>query len=274
MSIEVEFHTDPAVVLHRAGGFLASKPVAHNLILTLLNTRAQHPEPGRYWVIGAGDAPVGVVFQSPLDFFATLTPMPPEAVDAAVCAISETPAELPGVSGEAATAARFAGQWTEQRKCGAVPVDGQRVYEVGEVARPPSPEGACRRAVLADRALLERWMDDFSEDIGQSRAANAGVVDRLLPDGRFWLWENGVPTSVAAHSAPVAGVTRIQAVYTPVEHREHGYAAACVAQLSERLLEHGLRCILYTDLGNATANSVYRRIGYQARIETIWYGFQ
>lgn len=275
MSIEVEFHTDPALVLRRAGEFLASEPVAHNLILTLLTTRAQHPRPGRYWVVSADGTPVGVVFQSPLDFFATLTPMPRQAVDAGVRAIAETPAELPGVSGEAATAARFAGQWTEQRKCGAAPIDGQRLYEIREVVPPPSPDGACRQAVLADRALLERWMDGFSDDIGQARFTNAGIVDLLLPAGRFWLWDNPGegPTSMAACSAPVAGVARIHAVYTPAEHRKRGYAAACVADLSQRLLAQGLRCILYTDLGNATSNSVYRRIGYRARIETIWYGF-
>lgn len=273
MTIEVDFYTDPAVVLSKTGEFLASKPVAHNLILTLLHTRVHHPEPGRYWVISSDNAPVGVVFQSPLHFFSTLTPMPPEAVDAAVRAISDTGIALPGVTGEAAPAARFAGQWTEQRKCGAVPVDGQRVYEVREVVEPPLPEGACRQAVLADRHLLEDWMDGFYEEAGHPRGNGVSIVDRLLPAGQFWLWEDGEPTSMAAHSDPVAGVTRIQAVYTPPKNRGRGYAAACVAGLSQRQLRQGLRCILYTDLGNPISNSVYRRIGYQAVIETIRYGF-
>ena len=35
----------------------------------------------------------------------------------------------------------------------------------------------------------------------------------------------------------------------------------------------GTRCILYTDLGNPTANSVYRRLGYSAVAEALRYRF-
>jgi uncharacterized protein len=36
----------------------------------------------------------------------------------------------------------------------------------------------------------------------------------------------------------------------------------------------GLRCALYTDLGNPTSNSIYRRIGYRALAEVVRYRFQ
>jgi hypothetical protein len=80
MAVEVVFGEDPGWVLSEAGVFLASDPVRHNLILTLLHTRVAYPEPGRYWVARDGGAVVGVAFQSPLDFFASLTPMRAEAV--------------------------------------------------------------------------------------------------------------------------------------------------------------------------------------------------
>lgn len=86
MPADVSATNDLSVVLNRAGRFLTSDPVRHNVILTLLHGRAQHPEPGRYWVVQPED-PAGVVFQSPLDFPATLTPMPDDAVVAAVDAI-------------------------------------------------------------------------------------------------------------------------------------------------------------------------------------------
>ena len=47
---------------------------ASNLVLTLLENRAAHPEPGRYWVVLDDGRPVGVVLQSPLTFAATTTP--------------------------------------------------------------------------------------------------------------------------------------------------------------------------------------------------------
>jgi predicted GNAT family acetyltransferase len=69
------------------------------------------------------------------------------------------------------------------------------------------------------------------------------------------------------------GVVRLSGVYTPPEKRKHGYAAACVHALSKHLRDRGYRCILYTDLGNPTSNSIYRRIGYKAVAEALRYRF-
>ena len=38
--------------------------------------------------------------------------------------------------------------------------------------------------------------------------------------------------------------------------------------------EAGHRCILHTDLGNPTSNSVYRRIGYRCVAEGLRYRFE
>ncbi len=99
MAIEVAFSDDPARVLTEAGSFLASEPVLHNLILTLLHERVAHREPGRYWVAKDGETVVGVVFQSPLNFAASLTPMEPEVVAVMVDAISDGGVALPGAEG-------------------------------------------------------------------------------------------------------------------------------------------------------------------------------
>jgi len=79
---------------------------------------------------------------------------------------------------------------------------------------------------------------------------------------------------MAAISEPVEDVVRMQFVYTPPERRNRCYAEACVADLSRRMQEAGHRCILYTDLGNPTSNSVYRRIGYRALAEGLRYRFE
>jgi uncharacterized protein len=39
------------------------------------------------------------------------------------------------------------------------------------------------------------------------------------------------------------------------------------------MFESGDRCILYTDLGNATSNAIYRAIGYHAIEEVVRYEF-
>jgi uncharacterized protein len=274
MAIEVAFSDDPARVLTEAGAFLTSEPVHHNVILTLLYERVAHREPGRYWVATDSDAVVGVVFQSPLTFAANLTPMEPDVVAAMVDAISAAGVALPGVIGEAATAARFAGQWTERHESAAVPFQGQRLYELLEVQERAAVGGHLRKAVGADRDLVVEWMRSFQADIGEPGSDPGPVVDMRLPAGRFWLWEDGEPVSLAANSEPVEGVVRVQAAYTPPERRNRGYAGACVGELSKRIRNGGYRCILYTDLGNPISNSVFRRIGYRAVAEALRYRFE
>jgi uncharacterized protein len=273
----VRFSDEPAAVLARAADFLGSRPVLHNLILTLLHARVAGPEAGRYWIVEPDDEPAGVVFQSPTEFPAVVTPMPADAVAAAVAAIAAAGVDLPGVSGEAATAAQFAGSWTEQGDSAARPVEGHRIYEVEHPAAPSGVPGRLRAAETADRDLLVDWLRGFNTDAGGIGAGDpATIVDRRLPAGDFWIWDEGGdrgPVSLAAHSEPVCSVRRIQAVYTPPDRRGHGYASACVAALSARILDAGQRCILYTDLANPTSNHVYRRIGYRAVAEGLRYEF-
>jgi predicted GNAT family acetyltransferase len=274
MGIEVGFSDDPARVLTEAGAFLASEPVHHNVILTLLHERVAHSEPGRYWVATDGDTVVGAVFQSPLNFAANLTLMEPEVVAAMVDAISDAGVEIPGVIGETATAARFAGQWTERHRSAAVPFQGQRLYELLEVRERTAVGGHLRKAVPGDRDLVVDWMRRFQADIGEPGSDPGPVVDRRLPAGRFWLWDDGEPVSLTANSEPVEGVVRVQAAYTPPESRNRGYAGACVGNLSKQIRDGGHRCILYTDLGNPISNSVFRRIGFRAVAEALRYRFE
>jgi hypothetical protein len=273
VAITVSFTDDPARILRMAQVFLASDPVLHNVILTLLHARAEHGEPGRYWVALDGGMAAGVVFQSPLDYMAAITPMAPDVVGAMVEAIADAGIALPGVSGEAATAARFAGQWTERHRSAAVPLEGQRIYEVRDVQVQTAASGRMRQAVAADRDLLVDWMRRFGQETGDHGGDPAVAVDRRLPAGQFWLWEDGEPVSMAAHSLAVEGVVRVQAVYTPAEKRNHGYGGACVGALSGHLRDAGYRCILYTDLGNPISNLIYRRLGYRAVAECLVYRF-
>jgi predicted GNAT family acetyltransferase len=273
MGTEVLWTDDPRRALETTGTFLAGDPVRHNVILTLLHRRVAHPEPARYWTVLLDGQPAGFVFQSPLNFVATLTPMPDEAVAAVVHSIVDAGVVLPGVNGEAAVAARFAGQWTESKRSSAWPVQGQRIYEVRHVVTPRAIAGQLRRAAPADRQLLIAWFRGFQAEIGEGTRDPAQVVDRELAKGVLWLWDDGGPMALAGTSEPVVGVVRISAVYTPAQHRNCGYASSCVAAVSEQVLACGFRCILYTDLGNATSNSIYRSIGYRAVTEVLRYRF-
>jgi uncharacterized protein len=151
MELKVLFSEDPAFVIRRADKFLSSEPVLHNLILSILHSRVAQGDPGRYWIALHGEEAVGVVVQSPLEYPATLTPMKPRAVLAIVDAIAEAGVTLAGVNGDAATAATFAGQWSERCNSAAVPFQGTRLYELLELGEVPRTEGHLRQAGPRDR---------------------------------------------------------------------------------------------------------------------------
>lgn len=272
VALTVVFVDKPQSAIERAGSLLSARPVVNNLILSLLADRVAHPQPGRYWVVADGPDPVGVVLQSPLDFGAAITPMPAVAVDAVVTAIADAGVTLPGVGGEAGTVARFAGTMTELTGTAAEPFNGQRIYELDGVPALGKARGRLRCAAAADCELILDWMRGFGVDTGE-RCVPEEVITRRVASGQFWLWEDNGACSVAAHTSPVCGVTRIQAVYTPPPLRCRGYAGACVSALSARLQDAGHRCILYADLANPDSNKLYRRMGYRAAVECLRYRF-
>jgi predicted GNAT family acetyltransferase len=275
MRSDVTATDSPAEVLERARSFLHRDPVRHNLILTVLEARVAHPDPGRYWIVRLDGDISGIALQSPTDFFATVTPMTREAVMAVVDAIVDQGVRLPGVNGEAATTAHFAGHWTERTRSAAHPIEGQRIYEVEDVIAPAQVPGALRAATSSDRDLVVTWFEEFETETGASGGhSRATIADRRLRAGHLWIWEDGAPAAIAGLSEPVAGVVRVGPVYTPRDRRSRGYASGLVAAVSRTVRANQQRCILYTDLGNPTSNAIYRAIGYRAIDEALRYTFE
>jgi ribosomal protein S18 acetylase RimI-like enzyme len=273
-ALTVRSTADRAVALAEAGAFLRCRPVENNLVLSLL---AQRPGTGggRYLWACRGAEVVGFVFQSPLAFRAVVSPAPLDVVTALVDAIAAEAPDLPGVVSDPATAAAFAGRWAERRAVPAVPTEAQRIYRLGAVRHPTGVPGRFRAAAGPDRDLLVAWATRFLEDTASLPLDPADMADRHLEAGRIWVWEcDGRPVSTAAASAPVAGVARVAFVYTPPEHRGRGYASACVAALSSRIVDReAATCILFTQLSNPTSNAIYRRIGYEPVMESLIYRF-
>jgi uncharacterized protein len=275
MAIKIWFGDDPGFVLSRAAVFLSSQPVLHNMVISILHARVAEGDPGRYWMATLQEEVVGIGIQSPLTFPATLTPMQPSAAAAMADAIAEAGISLPGVNGEAATAAVFAGQWSERAKSAATPFQGNRLYELSDIGEPPAVEGELRQAGPQDRALMILWAGAFQDEIAEPAGDIELRVDRGLASGQLWLWDRkGETVAMAVSRAPSHGVVRLSGVYTPPEKRRHGYAEACVHALSKHQRDAGYRCILYTDLANPTSNSIYLRIGYRAVAEALRYRFE
>jgi predicted GNAT family acetyltransferase len=150
---------------------------------------------------------------------------------------------------------------------------------VRDIARAP---GEPRAAVPDDRAFLLAWLRAFADESLAHPEETFRHIERNLESrfggegGGFWLWEDrGEPVSLSGYSGPTPTGIRIGPVYTPPEHRKHGYATTLVADLSAWLLEQGHRaCFLYTDLANPTSNRIYVEIGYERVCDAMEFMFR
>ena len=275
MTVAVRSTADPALALAEAGEFLLRRPVHNSVLLTVLHQRVADGLDGRYWWATEDGSVAGFAMQSPAPFRAVVAPAGREVVQALADAMAAEAPAVPGVMSEAAAASAFAGRWAEVRRTPAVPEDAQRLFRLVELTPPATVGGRLRPAEEADRPLLERWATAFSAETGDTGPFDAAtVVERQLAGRRLWLWDDDGAVSMANASAVVAGASRVGPVYTPPQQRRRGYAAACVAGVSARMLAAGAEvCVLHTQLSNPTSNALYRRLGYEPVAEILIYRF-
>jgi GNAT superfamily N-acetyltransferase len=173
---------------------------------------------------------------------------------------------LPGVNAVPGTARAIAVAWRERMGGRTVCRTQEAIHVLDRVSESlrPAP-GELRPVCPEERGLMLDWMRAFAIENGTIPPAGAeAMVDAPLARGALMVWDNAGPVSLVAFSPPVSGVVRIGPVYTPPEHRCHGYATNMVAAVSRRALAAGAtRCMLYTDLANSTSNKIYFEIGYR-----------
>ncbi|HEX2190073.1 MAG TPA: GNAT family N-acetyltransferase [Longimicrobiaceae bacterium] len=188
------------------------------------------------------------------------------ALDALAADLLAAGARPTAAVGPGALAEGFAECWARAAGTEARVAMRQRIHALTEVRPLPSVPGELRRAGEADRERVAGWLEAFDrEALGLADPEQArALAGRRIAAGEVWLWEDGEPRSMAASARPTRHGVAVNAVYTPPEQRGRGYATACVAALSRRLLAGGRRfCVLYTDLANPTSNAIYARIGYR-----------
>jgi predicted GNAT family acetyltransferase len=171
---------------------------------------------------------------------------------------------LLGVLGPEPSARLFADELAALRGARAMRTVSQRIFELREVIPPQSPpRGALRQARADEAGLLVEWISGFLTEVREVGDSEALVAERLRR-GRIYVWDDDGPRTMAAWAGKTPHGVRVNFVYTPPESRGKGYASACVAALSQRLLDEGNDfCCLYTDLSNPISNSIYQKIGYR-----------
>jgi predicted GNAT family acetyltransferase len=181
-----------------------------------------------------------------------------------------------GTIGPAEAAHAFAEVWTALAGGAYRLLRHERVYELRRVIPPVGVPGRLRVAVEADTGLVADWFGAFHQELGLELGADSPAerARQRINERVVFLWEDSAPVSLAARSRHSTHGVAIGPVYTPPAFRRRGYAGACVAALSQQMLDAGWEfCALFTDLANPTSNHIYQEIGYRPLGDFDEYGF-
>lgn len=258
----------------RTGGFLRSCPALHTMPLTVTGKLRTAGTDGTVfgWFEQRGEVRA-ICYRRPTRRL-SLTGLTSGQADALAVHLTGLGLPLSGVTADHGTAAAFAEAW--RRHAGAVAARNLwvRLYRLGTLTPPePVPEGRGRVAVERDHERVVRWCGDFVAEVGETPTDWAGS---RFADKHFTFWEtpDGAPVSTAGWTPVVAGMVRVDPVYTPVHLRGRGYAGAVTVEVSRAALAGGATdVVLFADPANATSNALYRRIGYVPVTDFTGYDF-
>jgi len=190
--------------------------------------------------------------------------------------ISHFSRDISDVVGDREITKHFMTYWCNDQGVTVVDRQLQRIYRLVKLNRIKFAKGRFRLASEADEGLVLKWTRLFHDEVFSSANRSEPIDDGIDRIGKkeVYLWEDNVPVSMAAKSRPTNKGMSVNYVYTPPEFRRKGYATSCVAMTCKDILDSGYEfCTLYTDLANATSNSIYKRIGFKEVCDSIMYTF-
>lgn len=284
-------YSDVEAFYKRVEAFLLAREAEHNLLLGISATLLQQSgyysaEP--YLATAERDGEIALVaMRTPPHPMVLSLPASDTVVDEALdlvvrAGLATYGDDLNGVHGPPALSLGFAERWhAATGRAYSVSVR-EPIYRLDNMTPMEGVQGAMRAATEVDRDLLERWLVAFQNEALPPTAIRMSpahwVTQRLKPPMRgVALWEDtgGQPVTMVGYTRSTPNGASIGPVYTPPEQRRRGYASACVAAVSQQLLDEGRRfCFLFTDQGNPTSNHIYQTIGYRHISDVAVYDFE
>jgi predicted GNAT family acetyltransferase len=280
--VDVRLHHDIAEFTALTRPLLEADPIRHSVALTVLAFLCRLPR-------GDEDPPVllSVRRDGVLAATALCTPprdlivsgLPAECAAASVKVLVAAHPQLPGAVGPRGEAEAFAQSWAAGTGALVHERVAQRVFALHQLTPPGGVPGAARPAGGSDLELLARWRQDFADEAtGGMRGHGTALqqVSRTLAAGTAaMLWEvGGQPVAWASATTPVAGMSRIGPVYTPPQHRGHGYGSAVTAAAASWAQQaRAKHVVLSTDLSNPISNAIYPRIGFRPMHDAVEIAF-
>ncbi|MDQ1257916.1 MAG: uncharacterized protein QG656_2524 [Candidatus Hydrogenedentes bacterium] len=263
--------------LHAMRPFLEMEPVSNQLILASAARLAGSATPPSVLMtaVYSGDRPIlAAMITPPHSLVLSRSRVEPSETEDAAALLGQSLADhsLPGIMGQREPAAAFSAAYCARRGLRHRLSEELGLYRLTRVIPPAACLGKFRAAAEDDIPLLTDWREKFSLDIQHSSAREDVLVAvrRDVESGNLYLWECNRPVSTAVLKRPIGKGISIGGVYTPPEFRRRGYASACVAALSQFMLDKGYAyCSLYTNLANPTSNHIYQAIGYEPVGEVV-----
>jgi hypothetical protein len=255
--------TDVDRFLAEAGPFLASDPVANNVLLTEASFCSWLPDPvpgARFgwWV--EGDLVRGAFIDLP-DHATVCSPLSAASV-----------ADLPGVLENAThlgvpegDVAGLTAAWNvrgaDLRATARITLLRLEALRARE-----QPPGAPRVADADDRPLLRSWFEVFQGRHPDDPSHVGFVVDHPLENHDIVVWEvSGRPAAMASRTPEVAGMTRMGLAFQPTEgtlYADAAFDACCSA--AARTTEHVLVLA-----GTPEVAAAYARLGFTHVLDRV-----
>lgn len=189
----------------------------------------------------------------------------PEAARELAAYLHENGVPITGVSGRDGLCRSFIEAYGGEF----APRSSMDIMVLEHLIQPPPCPGTVRKAGMSDLELIVDWKcammrEALDEEPVPERLRNT-TMDQL-ERSVVWLMENesGEPVSMANSGRMLERSACISGVYTPPQHRGHGYCQNTVAALCRELLASGMSYVtLFVDKKNPISNRVYRKIGFE-----------
>ncbi|MBV6621854.1 MAG: GNAT family N-acetyltransferase [Rivularia sp. (in: Bacteria)] len=272
------FH-DANLFYRKVKDYLSEEELLHNLQLGICNNLINNPkiskiqpylsvveQDGNIIAVAIMTAPYNLLLSRIKNF---------AAIDIIALDLQQQYESLTNVNAPVIESQAFAEKWCLLTKSSYKLKLPLRIFKLDKVELVSQAKGNFRIATQNDKELLKSWHDAFNlEALGSIESDSESWVERVLHKGNAYLWQDEKPVSIACSSRSTPNGIGINMVYTPPEYRKRGYAGACVAALSQTLLDKGYKfCFLFTDLSNPTSNKIYQEIGYKAVADWNNYAF-
>lgn len=279
MLMKINRFQDASQFYEQVKDYLLKQEALHNVQLALCNSLIQNPErfDEKHYLATVevdGDV-IAVAMKTPGRKLLLSKIEDFESIEIIAQDIHLTLKSLSGVNAPTAEAKAFVEAWHSLTGQSYHLKMALRAFQLEQVQPISKTTGDLRLATHSDRQFLIPWYAAFAlEALGNVESEAERKVEQLLERGIAYIWEDETPVSMACHVRVMPNGAAVSLVYTPPEHRRKGYASACVAALSQTLLNQGHQyCFLFTDLANPTSNHIYQAMGYQPVGDLSEYSF-